>query len=60
MDYIPVKLKGTYLHNQELIVGPRSLITDNMKLSEKSKALLSTSVQRGYNVITPFQLENKK
>ncbi|XP_043472386.1 surfeit locus protein 1 [Leptopilina heterotoma] len=59
LDYVPIKVKGTYLHDKELIIGPRSLISDNFGQSERNKSLISTSSQRGFLVITPFKLENR-
>ncbi|XP_051157672.1 extracellular sulfatase SULF-1 homolog isoform X1 [Leptopilina boulardi] len=59
MEYVPIKVKGTYLHNKELIIGPRSLNTDNMNLSQRQKSVMPNSALRGYHVITPFKLENR-
>lgn len=59
LDYVPIKVKGTYLHDKELIVGPRSLIADNFGQSEKNKSAMSAPSQRGFLVITPFKLEDR-
>ncbi|XP_033209280.1 surfeit locus protein 1 isoform X2 [Belonocnema kinseyi] len=59
MEYVPIKVKGRYLHEKEFTVGPRSLISDNMELNEKNKSIISSSAGRGYNVICPFKLEDK-
>ena len=60
MEYTPVKVKGTYLYEKEFTVGPRSLITDNMKLTEKNKNIIASSAGRGCHVITPFKLSDRK
>lgn len=60
LDYVPIKVKGTYLHDKELIVGPRSLIADNFGQSEKNKSAMSAPSQRGFLVITPFKLEDRE
>lgn len=57
-EYYPVYVKGTFLHDKEIYMGPRSLLVDG-KTSESS--LLSVkNVQQGFLVITPFKLSDRE
>lgn len=58
MEYQKVTVRGQFLHDQELHLGPRALITDGD--SKTAGGLFSqkeTSI--GYLVITPFKLEGR-
>lgn len=58
MEYRPVRVKGKFLHDRELIMGPRSLITPND--DHKGGLLTQQDSSIGYLIITPFQLEDRK
>lgn len=58
MEYRPVRVRGKFLHNRELIMGPRSLITPNDE--HKGGLFTQQDTSIGYLVITPFQLEDSK
>lgn len=58
MEYRPVRVRGKFLHERELIMGPRSLITP--KDEQKGGLLTQQDSSIGYLVITPFQIENRK
>ena len=68
MEYRKVILKGKFLHDKELYIGPRSLISDGSGASSdsgpKASGILSSglmsSSQSGYFVITPFKLADSK
>lgn len=54
MEYKPVKVRGKFLHEKEIFIGPRSLIE---KANAGRATLMSDSKKnQGALVITPFQL----
>ncbi|KAG5679303.1 hypothetical protein PVAND_008881 [Polypedilum vanderplanki] len=59
MEYQTVRLRGHFIHDKELFLGPRSLIT-----SEDHKSgggvFSQKSSGSGYFVITPFKLEGRE
>lgn len=56
MEYRPIRVTGKFLHNRELLMGPRSLITP--KDEHKGGLLTQQDTSIGYLIITPFQLDN--
>jgi surfeit locus 1 family protein len=68
MEYRKIILKGKFLHDKEVYIGPRSLISDGSGASNDSgpkaggflSGGLMTSSPSGYFVITPFKLANSK
>lgn len=58
MEFLPVKLRGRFNHDQEMYLGPRSFIekgdgTSNSGLfSQGNKGI-------GFNVVTPFTIEGR-
>uniref|UniRef100_A0A336N5E4 SURF1-like protein n=1 Tax=Culicoides sonorensis TaxID=179676 RepID=A0A336N5E4_CULSO len=59
MEYHTVKVTGEFLHDRELLLGPRSLITDGDMTSDGG---LMTQKQEtiGFHVITPLKLEGRE
>lgn len=58
MEYQTVKVRGQFLHDREIYLGPRSLITPQD--DQKGGGVFSTASNSGYYVITPFKLENRE
>lgn len=59
MEYKKIIVKGEFLHERELLMGPRSLITDGDITSEGG--LMSQKQENiGFHVVTPFQLEGRE
>lgn len=58
MEYRPVRVRGKFLHERELIMGPRSLITP--KDEHKGGLLTQQDTSIGYLIITPFRIHNTK
>lgn len=58
MEYQPVKVRGHFLHDQELYLGPRTLI--ETEENKKKGGVLSIAPKSGYLIITPFQLESRR
>lgn len=56
MEYQPVRVRGQFLHDKEIYIGPRSLIEPE----EQKKGLLTMKPKSGYLVVTPFQLEGRE
>ncbi|RZC37250.1 surfeit locus protein 1, partial [Asbolus verrucosus] len=60
MEYRPVHVRGEFLHDQELYMGPRTLIIRG-DAATKSQLMSSNAKQnQGYLVITPFKLADRK
>lgn len=59
MEYRPVRVRGRFLHDREVYLGPRSLI-DDKKTSQKASVFSSANQTSGYQVITPFKLEDRE
>ncbi|XP_037819407.1 SURF1-like protein [Lucilia sericata] len=58
MEYRAVKVKGTFLHDKELLMGPRSFIRPDG--GETAGGLFSQrDTGNGYWVITPFKLTGR-
>lgn len=59
MEYQSVRVKGQFLHDRELILGPRSLIEKNGS-ETKGGLITRQDASIGYLIITPFLVENTK
>jgi len=53
LEFCPVHARGEFLHDQEMLYGPRSLLTE--KQSADAGSLLSQD-KTGYCVVTPLRL----
>ncbi|CAG9862792.1 unnamed protein product [Phyllotreta striolata] len=60
LEYRPVHARGTFLHDKELYIGPRSLLFEGDASSKSSLMTTSGSRSQGYLVVTPFKLENRE
>ncbi|XP_036344227.1 SURF1-like protein [Rhagoletis pomonella] len=59
MEYRLVAVRGKFIHNKELIMGPRSFIRPDG--SETAGGLFSQrDIGNGYLVITPFKLADRE
>lgn len=59
MEYRQVKVRGHFLHDKELYMGPRSFISNNSNTS-KGGVFSSQNPGSGFLVITPFKLEDRE
>lgn len=59
MEYQSVRVKGQFLHDRELILGPRSLI-DKSGSEGKGGLITRQDSSIGYLIITPFLVENTR
>ena len=50
-----MKVRGTFLHEQESYIGPRSLLTNGSEAA--SRGLSSNPEGIGWHVVTPLKLE---
>lgn len=57
MEYNPVRVRGHFLHDQELLLGPRTLIETE---DRRKGGVFTMAPKSGYLVITPFQLEGRE
>lgn len=58
MEYRAVKLRGEFLHDKELYIGPRSFIQHEK--ASKERAVFGSRPKSGYLVVTPFKLEGRE
>uniref|UniRef100_A0A6V7HL48 SURF1-like protein n=1 Tax=Bracon brevicornis TaxID=1563983 RepID=A0A6V7HL48_9HYME len=59
MEYMPVKIRGEFLYDKEIKIGPKSLIQDGAAVGEKTGGLMSSSTSTGYWIITPFKVSDR-
>lgn len=59
MEYQTVIVKGYFLHDREVLMGPRSLITDG-NIGEGGGLITQQQESVGYHVITPLKLEDRE
>ncbi|KAM3969065.1 surfeit locus protein 1 [Aphomia sociella] len=57
MEYVPVKVRGEFLHDKEFCIGPRALIEVQTNLSRPNSLVSDPKKNQGWLVVTPFQLE---
>ncbi|KAJ8969773.1 hypothetical protein NQ314_001610 [Rhamnusium bicolor] len=58
LEYKPIHVKGYFLHDKELYMGPRSLLTKG-DASTQSSLITGKTNTHGYLVITPFKLADR-
>lgn len=58
MEYQSVKMRGEFLHDKELLMGPRSLIKPDEK-EAKGGGVFTQQNSSGYLIVTPFKLEDR-
>lgn len=56
MEYQNVRVRGHFLHDRELTMGPRSLIEKN-GTEQKGGLITRQDTSIGFLVVTPFQVE---
>ncbi|CAK1554098.1 unnamed protein product [Leptosia nina] len=55
MEYKSVKVKGKFLHDKEILIGPRSLV-ENEVLPRTGSLVSDPKKNQGWLVVTPFKL----
>nr|XP_023014926.1 surfeit locus protein 1 [Leptinotarsa decemlineata] len=58
LEYKPVHVRGHFLHEKEMYIGPRSLLV-NGDAASNSSLLTGSNKSHGFTVITPFKLEDR-
>lgn len=58
LEFRPVRVKGTFLHDKEIYIGPRTFLSAGDASTKSS--LMTAKSKTGYLVITPFKLENNE
>lgn len=56
MEYLPVKVKGRFLHDKEILIGPRALIEHDTNISRVGSLVSDPKKNQGWLVVTPFVL----
>ncbi|XP_060809578.1 surfeit locus protein 1 isoform X2 [Amyelois transitella] len=58
LEYRPVKVRGEFLHDKEMCIGPRALIETETGVARPGSLVSDPKKNQGWLVITPFQLED--
>ncbi|KAF5288223.1 hypothetical protein FQA39_LY03991 [Lamprigera yunnana] len=58
LEYRRVYVKGQFLHDKELYLGPRSLLQDS-DAARPSSLISNKNTNQGFLVITPFKLQDQ-
>lgn len=56
MEYLPVKVRGKFLHDKEIAIGPRALIENESAMSRVGSLVSDPKKNQGWLIVTPFQL----
>ncbi|XP_011568391.3 surfeit locus protein 1 [Plutella xylostella] len=56
MEYVPVKVRGVFLHDKEFTIGPRALI-ESEGPARPGSLMSDPKKNQGWLVITPFKLK---
>lgn len=56
MEYLPIKVKGKFLHDKEILIGPRALIDNDSAAARVGSLVSDPKKNQGWLVITPFRL----
>lgn len=59
LEYIPVHVRGKFLHDKEIYLGPRTLLSKGSSSTESTLISDRSRSSQGYLVITPFKLEDR-
>nr|XP_022909975.1 surfeit locus protein 1 [Onthophagus taurus] len=59
LEYYPIHVKGQFLHDKEMYMGPRSLLIDGDAASKSSLLSKGQTSTQGYLVVTPFKLSDR-
>jgi surfeit locus 1 family protein len=60
MEYRPIHVRGFFLHEKELYLGPRTLIVQGDAATKSELISTTTRKNQGYLVITPFKLADRE
>lgn len=58
MEFRPVKVRGEFLHDKEILIGPRALIEENQSLPRSGSLMSDPKKNQGWLVITPFKISD--
>lgn len=58
MEYRNITVKGHFLHDRELYLGPRSL--NSPSSDQKGGGVFSSKSSTGYQIITPFKIDGRE
>ncbi|CAG4942032.1 unnamed protein product [Colias eurytheme] len=56
MEYRPVKVRGEFLHDKEILIGPRALIENESHMQRTGSLVSDPKKNQGWLVVTPFKL----
>ncbi|XP_026331423.1 surfeit locus protein 1 isoform X2 [Hyposmocoma kahamanoa] len=58
MEYMPVKVRGKFIHDKEFLIGPRALIENGSTSARFGSLVSDPKTNQGWLVVTPFKLTN--
>ncbi|XP_019865003.2 SURF1-like protein [Aethina tumida] len=59
LEYKPVRVRGHFIHDKEMFMGPRSLLVMGDASTKSSLISNKTNTAHGYLVVTPFKLADR-
>lgn len=60
MEYQRIVVNGEFLHDKELLMGPRSMVTDGDISSQGGGLMTQKQETIGFHVVTPLKLEGRE
>lgn len=58
MEFRPVRVQGEFLHDKEILIGPRALIENDVAMPRAGSLISDPKKNQGYLVVTPFKLSH--
>lgn len=56
LEYYPVKVRGKFVHDKEILIGPRALIDETEGAARAGSLMSDPKRNQGWLVVTPFML----
>lgn len=60
LEYCPVHVRGHYLHDKEIHMGPRTVLEHGDAGTSSSLMSSNQNKSQGYLIITPFKLADRE
>lgn len=60
LEYRPVKVEGRFLHDKEILLGPRGCLENGDSTPSSGSFASDRNKSKGWLVVTPFKLRNRE
>ncbi|XP_013161923.1 PREDICTED: surfeit locus protein 1 [Papilio xuthus] len=58
LEFRPVKVRGEFLHDREIMIGPRALIEEHQAMPRTGSLMSDPKKNQGWLLITPFKISD--